>query len=146
MDRMRILKTFDYEEIKSGDVIQFHYLHSISQGKGNTYKGLVLCHKSQNSLKGRIDVLTELAGEKFLFKIMKFSPFVTSLSVFEKGSGDLRRNITNHVLKSQRINGSVSTPIKRVQKKKKQKTILSGDRKTGSNTFKFHSLEASKEK
>ncbi len=119
MERMKILKTFDYEEIKSGDVIQFHYLHSISQGKGNTYKGLVLCHKYKNSLKGRIDVLTELAGEKFLFKIKKFSPFITQLSLHEKGSGNFRHNITNHVINSARFNQSVSVPLKRVQKKKK---------------------------
>ena len=119
MNRMRLLKTFDYEQIKTGDVINFHYLHSISQGKGNSYKGLVLKHKAPNCLNGRIDVLTELAGEKFLFKIMKFSPFVTQLSIHERGSGNFRRNITNHVVNSQRLNQSVSVPPKRVQKKKK---------------------------
>ncbi len=117
---MKLLKTFEYsEEIKSGDVIQFHYLHSISQGKGNTLKGLVLAHKFPNSLKGRIDVLTELAGDKIVFKMMKYSPFLTSLNLFEKGSGNFRKNITNHVLNSNRVNQSVSAPLRRVQKKKK---------------------------
>lgn len=63
-----------------------------------------MCHKFPNSLKGRIDVLTELAGEKFVFRLMKYSPFVTNMSLIEKGDGNFRRNVTNHIINSPRIN------------------------------------------
>lgn len=71
-------------------------------------------HKFPNSLKGRIDILTELAGDKFVFKVMKWSPFVVDFKVAEKGSGNFRSNITGHVLKGPRFNQAVTVPLKRV--------------------------------
>lgn len=40
--KAEILKPFSYPEIKTGDVVKFHYLHSISEGGGNEYTGIVL--------------------------------------------------------------------------------------------------------
>jgi hypothetical protein len=75
-------------------------------------KGLVLYHRFPNNLKGRIDVLTELAGEKFLFKMMKCSPMLTDLKLVEKGSGDFRKNITKHIWNGENIKKSTSAPLR----------------------------------
>lgn len=37
MSRMKQLKSFRYPDFRTGDVIEFHNLHSLSEGRGNTY-------------------------------------------------------------------------------------------------------------
>ena len=40
--RLKILKDFEFPNFQVGDIVKFHYLHSISEGRGNTYTGLVI--------------------------------------------------------------------------------------------------------
>lgn len=43
---MKLLKPFNYSKVKTGDTVKFHYLHSISEGKGGFYEGLVVNSKN----------------------------------------------------------------------------------------------------
>jgi ribosomal protein L19 len=41
-ERLKMLKNFEYPDFNIGDVVKFHYLHSLSEGRGNTYTGIVI--------------------------------------------------------------------------------------------------------
>jgi ribosomal protein L19 len=41
-EKLKMLKNFEYPDFNVGDVVKFHYLHSLSEGRGNTYTGLVV--------------------------------------------------------------------------------------------------------
>lgn len=59
----------------SSKLTRFHYLHSISEGKGNEFKGVVVGRDRKRSLTGAISVLLRVAGVRTFFKIKQFSPF-----------------------------------------------------------------------
>jgi ribosomal protein L19 len=42
VEKLKMLKNFEYPDFNVGDVVRFHYLHSISEGRGNTYTGIVI--------------------------------------------------------------------------------------------------------
>ena len=41
-EKVKLLKNFEYPDFNIGDVVSFHYLHSLSEGRGNTYTGLII--------------------------------------------------------------------------------------------------------
>ena len=41
-EKMKLLKNFEYPDFNVGDIVKFHYLHSLSEGRGNTYTGLIV--------------------------------------------------------------------------------------------------------
>ena len=42
VEKLKMLKNFEYPDFNVGDVVKFHYLHSISEGRGNTYQGIII--------------------------------------------------------------------------------------------------------
>lgn len=42
LEKLKMLKNFEYPDFSVGDIVKFHYLHSLSEGRGNTYTGLVV--------------------------------------------------------------------------------------------------------
>lgn len=59
-------------------------MHSLSEGKGNKYKGLVIKNKHRNSFNSTIGVICVIAGEKAIFNLKLFSPLVANLKIVHK--------------------------------------------------------------
>lgn len=76
--------------MRAGDVIRFHYLHSLSEGNGNTITGLCTGLYRPNDLMGSFGVVFNLAGVPVNMKVKLNSPYLTSLERVFKGSGDLK--------------------------------------------------------
>ena len=68
---MNLMKNFEFEDYRVGDVVKFHYLNSLSEGKGNLITGIIIKTKKNNSYNGRIKVLARVAGERVLFDLLK---------------------------------------------------------------------------
>lgn len=54
--KLKLLKNFEYPEFNVGDVVSFHYLHSLSEGRGNKFTGLVVArwaHQEKAALGAR---------------------------------------------------------------------------------------------
>lgn len=56
-------------------------MHSISEGKGNMYQGIVVGTKRLNSLSGSVNILTRVAGEELIFKLKLYSPLLASFEI-----------------------------------------------------------------
>lgn len=88
--RLSLLKPFAVPDFRSGDLVQFHYAHSMSEGKGNLIQALCLGRARPNSLHARFDVVFRAAGNKVLMKVKQNSPFVTDFALLKPGGGRLR--------------------------------------------------------
>ena len=71
-------------------LIRFHYLHSLSEGKGNLYTGLCIGVKKRKSLHCTVMVLCRVAGARTFFSLKMNSPFLVYFKIVKKGSGNLK--------------------------------------------------------
>jgi len=42
MEKIKLSRNYDLGDFRAGDLIEFHFLHSMSEGKGNLIKGVCL--------------------------------------------------------------------------------------------------------
>lgn len=78
---MKAKKTFDFPDFRPGDVIKFHYLHSMSEGNGNTITGVCIGVKDRDSLNGSFLVVFNLAGIPVKMRIKLYSPLLTEFEL-----------------------------------------------------------------
>lgn len=110
LERRKLLQPFVYPKFKTGDLISFHYLHSMSQGRGNEYTGIVIGKYRQNSLYGSFCVVGKVSGVPVKFKIKMNSPLVVNFKLVAKGSGNLRAKL-NYIWEKVSINDKLNSPI-----------------------------------
>jgi ribosomal protein L19 len=87
-------KPFTIPDIRSGDVVKFHYLHSLSEGNGNTITGLCVGLDKPKALQGSITVCFNFAGVPVKMKLKLNSPFLTDLQLVTRGSGNLKHKLS----------------------------------------------------
>ena len=109
-DKFKLLKPFSVPDIRSGDIIKFHYLHSLSEGKGNEFVGLCLGVSKMKSLHANFWVIVRVAGEPTLFNIKVHSPFVANLEIAHRGSGNHNAKLFS-LLNKMKLNSKFNTPI-----------------------------------
>lgn len=86
-------KPFTIPDIRSGDVVKFHYLHSLSEGNGNTITGLCVGLDRPKHLQGTMTVLFNFAGVPIKMKVKLNSPFLADLQLVSRGSGNLKHKL-----------------------------------------------------
>lgn len=105
-------KGFRRPDLRPGDVIKFHYLHSLSEGNGNTITGLCIGLDAPNTLMGSFTAVFNFAGVPIRMKVKLNSPFLTDLQIVAKGSGNLRHKL-DYIWKMGRDSVPVSPIVKR---------------------------------
>lgn len=88
--RLEIVRGEKVPEFRAGDVLKFHYLHSVSEGKGNEFVGVVAGRHKKRSLSGMVTILLRAAGVRTLFKIKQYSPFFVKVRLFAKSNAKLK--------------------------------------------------------
>lgn len=78
---LKAKKTFEYPDFRSGDVIKFHYLHSMSEGNGNTITGVCIGVNDRHSLDGSFLVVFNLAGIPVRMRVKMYSPLLTQFEL-----------------------------------------------------------------
>lgn len=91
--KIDLSRNFDLPDFRTGDVIQFHYYHSLSEGKGNTYTGLVVNRRNPYQLSGRFDVIFRFCGVEVYMGVKQYSPFLSNFKLVQRGSGNLRKHL-----------------------------------------------------
>ena len=87
------LRPFRVPDIRTGDVIEFKYLFSISEGLGNILTGIVIGRRKPNSYDASFKVLMRLAGEQLVMDFKELSPFLVDIKILSRGSGNLRGSL-----------------------------------------------------
>jgi ribosomal protein L19 len=72
------------EKVSTGDRIEVEYYQSITSGKLNKYKGVVIGTQNKNSLTYSFKFLTQVAGHYLILNYPFYSPVLASVKVIEK--------------------------------------------------------------
>lgn len=80
-------------DFRAGDIIQFHFLKSISEGYGNTLTGMVIARYRDNSLMAGFDVVFRFCGAEVFMHVKQNSPLLQSVKVVDKSFGTLRQKL-----------------------------------------------------
>lgn len=91
--RLKSIRTFKYPDFKSGDVVRFHYLHSLSEGNGNTVTAICIGKNLKDGLNGNFSVLFNAAGVSTFAKFPMYTPLITDFEIVSMGSGTVRNNL-----------------------------------------------------
>ena len=109
-EKFQLLKPYNVPEIRSGDIIKFHYLHSISEGGGNEYTGLCIGVAQPNSLNANFWVLMKVAGQTTMMNVKLHSPFLVKLELLKKGSGNHNKKLF-YLTRNMKQNAKFLTPM-----------------------------------
>jgi ribosomal protein L19 len=71
-------------------------VHSVSEKTGNTYTGICVQKKKENSLLGSFRVIAGVAGGMVNFLIKLNSPLLTDFKVLKKGDGKARSHLIKY--------------------------------------------------
>ena len=114
--KFTLLKPYTVPDFRSGDIIKFHYLHSISEGKGNEFTGLCMGLTRKNSLHASFWVMVRVAGLSTLFNVKLNSPFLAHLEILKRGSGNHKSKLF-YMIKNLKASNKFTTPIIKGQPK-----------------------------
>lgn len=94
-EKLAIERTRDFQipDFRAGDIIQFHFLKSVSEGYGNTLTGMVTARYKNNSLMAGFDVVFRFCGAEVFMHVKQNSPLLTSIKVVDKSYGTLRQKL-----------------------------------------------------
>ena len=81
---------------RTGDVIELTYFLSLSEGKFNTFKGLVYGVEKPNNLRESFYFHTVAENEQVSLKMKALSPMIAKVDIVKMGSGRLRKKL-NHI-------------------------------------------------
>jgi len=87
------LRPFKIPDVRTGDVIEFKYLFSLSESLGNILTGIVIGRKHKNTYNSSFRVLSRLAGDQFEMEFKEMSPLLAGVKILAKGSGNLRSKL-----------------------------------------------------
>ncbi|EGR33851.1 hypothetical protein IMG5_034830 [Ichthyophthirius multifiliis] len=107
-------KEFRIPEFKAGDVIEIHYLKSLSEGYGNTVTGLCTARYKQNSLMSGFDMVFRFCGAQVFMHVKLFSPFLKSLKVIQTSEGTIRYKL-NYIWYRNNTDKELRTPISSIK-------------------------------
>lgn len=93
MENIKAVRPFQLPDFRPGDVVKFHFLHSLSEGKGNSYTGIIIQKKNRNSLMGGFKIKFRAAGVETLMDVKQYSPFLANFELLHKGSGRTRSKL-----------------------------------------------------
>mmetsp|Transcript_39457 Transcript_39457/g.45903 ORF Transcript_39457/g.45903 Transcript_39457/m.45903 type:complete len:238 (-) Transcript_39457:101-814(-) len=91
--RLDLSKPFDVPDFRPGDVVEFSYIHSVSEGKGNTLTGIVTRRRRRNSLDHAFQISARFRGSQISFYQKVSSPMLTSFRLVAKGSGYMKSHL-----------------------------------------------------
>jgi len=114
------LRPYKLPDFRSGDVIEFQMNHSLSEGKSNTYTGIVIGRTRRNSLQGAFQVVMRFCGVEVYMNAKQFSPMMANFRLVARGAGNLRSKL-NYLRHLRLSKEELSRPIiKRTMKKRKE--------------------------
>jgi ribosomal protein L19 len=127
-------KAFTIPDIRSGDVVKFHYLHSLSEGNGNSITGLCVGMSRAKSLQANMTVLFNFAGVPVRMKVKLNSPFLADLQLVSRGSGNLKYKLA-YIWKMKRNTIPIAPIIKKSVARRENDKVKTKTEKKNKNVI-----------
>ena len=103
-------RPFNMPDYRTGDVVELTYFQSLSEGKFNTFKGIVYGKEKPNNLRESLHFHTVVENENVSLKMKLMSPMIGKVVVDKQGSGRLRKKL-NHIPELSLSAGKLLEPI-----------------------------------
>lgn len=87
-------RQFKLPDYRSGDVVDVTMFRSLSEGKFNKHRGIVIGSKNPHSLNKMFKVHLNEAEMNFTMSIKAYSPMVAKVDIFKYGSNELRKKLS----------------------------------------------------
>ena len=99
-------------DYRTGDVLDVTLFTSLSEGKFNSYRGLVYAKKQPNNLRQAFNLHTVVDEVNTSIMVKTFSPIVAKVEVVSYGSNKNRKKL-NHIPALELSKGRLLEPIKK---------------------------------
>lgn len=84
-------RPFSMPNYRTGDVIDLTYFLSLSEGKFNTFRGLIIGTEKRNNLREALFFHTMIDGYHVTMKKPLMSPMIAKVDIVKYGSNKLRK-------------------------------------------------------
>lgn len=130
------MKNFEFPDYRTGDLVKFHYLHSLSEGKGNTYTGVIIGKWRCKGLGASFLVVFHFCGEPVRMKIFENSPFLVHFEIWKRGTGNFRKKCY-YVWENMESHHTFNQPMlkKKMLSRSSDKKKKSSGKRTGSSVI-----------
>lgn len=99
-------------DYRTGDIIELTYFQSLSEGKFNTFKGIVFGKHQPKNLRESLSFHTVVESENVTLKMKVMSPMIGKVKIEKEGSGRLRKKL-NHIPEMSLSAGKLTEPIQK---------------------------------
>lgn len=136
MESIRTSRPFKVPNYRSGDVVDVTMFRSLSEGKFNKFRGVIISLKNPNSLDKTFKLHFNAAEQNLSMQVKEFSPMVAKIDIYKYGSNQLRKKM-NHIHDMDLSKTRVEEPIvkgrdyKAREKKVEQEKVENPEREKG---------------
>ncbi|KRX01101.1 Translation protein SH3-like domain [Pseudocohnilembus persalinus] len=135
-------RDFVSPDFRAGDVVQVQFMHGISEGKINTYTGIVIGRKKRNSLSASFKFIFRYCGVEVFMNVMENSPFLKDIKIVSRGQGNLRSQLTYLWNDKSLTADQVKRPIVTTKKQRKRKgDKISQSQSSKSTNIKYDQID-----
>ena len=99
-------------DYRTGDIVELTYFQSLSEGKFNTFKGMVFGKHKPKNLRESLSFHTVIESENVTLKMKVMSPMIGKVKIDKEGSGRLRKKL-NHIPELGLSAGKLLEPIQK---------------------------------
>ena len=103
-------REFNIPDYRTGDVIEFKYLHSKSEGIEHTLSGVCYQTRKKNNLRAKAVINFNKEATNISMGFNLYSPMVTNMQIVKYGSNQLRNKL-NHIPAMDFYPGRLQEPI-----------------------------------
>ena len=103
---------FKMPNYRSGDVLDVTMFTSISEGKYNTLRGIVVGNKQRNNLRAAFKLHTVIDDVNTTIMVKENSPLLAKVEVVQYGSNQNRKKL-NYIPDLELSKGRVTEPLKK---------------------------------
>ena len=126
-------RNFDIPDFRTGDVVKFTVVKSISEGKEKEVSGLVIGKSAPNSIRARCVINFNAQDTNIVYSRALYSPLIKDFKILKYGSNRLRKKL-NYVPKLDMSPARLQEPIFKGRNYKERSTKvrskMSEERKT----------------
>lgn len=90
MQRLQLIKPLKLPDFRVGDVVEFKWIHNMSEPNMNVYQGLIVARRNKNSLEGSFKVIFRYCGVEVFMSVKQNSPYLRDFKILKRGSGGVR--------------------------------------------------------
>ena len=131
--RIEAGREFKVPDYRTGDILELTVFQSLSEGKFNTVRGMVIGKSQPNDLRHTLTLQTVIDTVQSTFAMKVFSPKLAKIDVVAYGSNKNRKKL-NHIKDQNLTYSKLTQPLKKGRGFKHRSELYQGKTKEKETT------------